>query len=70
MRPNFEKLKSGEPIAVAIDNINADERKISLKTRDATDSDDWRTFQAETSESASLGSLGEQLARALKKKDK
>jgi small subunit ribosomal protein S1 len=66
----FEKLKPGDPIPVAVDNINADERKISLKTRDAADSDDWRTFQAETSESAPMGSLGEQLARALKKKDK
>lgn len=65
----MEKLKPGDTVAVTIENINAAERKISLKPRDSGDEDAWRSYQAETGGSSSLSALGEQLARALKKRE-
>jgi small subunit ribosomal protein S1 len=67
----MEKLKPGDPISVTVESLNAAERKISLKPRDAGDEDEWRQFQKETSvPSSAMGALGEKLARALKKEEK
>jgi small subunit ribosomal protein S1 len=67
----MEKFKPGDPIAATIESINAADRKISLKPRDAGDEDEWRQFQKEPSAtSGSLGALGEKLARALQKDEK
>lgn len=65
----IEKLKAGDPIAVAIDTINAAERKISLKPRDIEDEDQWRQFQT-GADNSSMGVLGEKLSKMLNKKDK
>jgi small subunit ribosomal protein S1 len=64
----IDHLKPGDPIAVAVESVNPAERKISLKTRDSSDEEDWGRFQEKEGDS-SLGDLGEKLARALKKKD-
>ncbi|MCJ8499634.1 30S ribosomal protein S1 [Desulfatitalea alkaliphila] len=68
--PKMEKLKPGDPIAVAVDTVQADQRKISLKPADAQDEDSWREFKPDSGAApANMGALGEQLARALKKRN-
>jgi len=66
----FDKLKPGDTISLAIESINMDDRRISLKPKDSQDtvSDDWKAFQKQ-SDNTSMGSLGEQLAKALNKKE-
>lgn len=65
----MEKLKPGDAIGVAIDNINTAERKISLKPRDVDDEDQWHKFQTDTG-SSSMGILGEKLSKVLNDKEK
>jgi small subunit ribosomal protein S1 len=65
----IDKLKPGDTIVVAIENINAGDRKISLIPRDAGDEDGWKEFKNDETDSSSMGVLGEQLAKALNKKD-
>jgi small subunit ribosomal protein S1 len=60
----IERLKAGDSLAVVIDAILPDQRKISLGTTDGRVDDDWRQFS--DNQQASLGSLGEKLKQALK----
>ena len=62
-----DKLNQGEPITVIIDEIQPETRRISLGITDAKDEGDWQTFTEDSDKS--LGSLGEQLKRALKDND-
>jgi small subunit ribosomal protein S1 len=62
-----DKLNQGEAITVIIDEIQPETRRISLGITDAKDEGDWQTFADEPD--ASLGSLGEQLKRAMQDKD-
>jgi len=64
----FDSLKPGGSISVTIDRIDAGQRKISLGTGDAVDDQGWQQFAG--SEGDSLGSLGDQLKKALTKKHK
>jgi small subunit ribosomal protein S1 len=64
----IDKLKSGDPIAVTIESINPADRKISLKPGGAGDEEEWRRFDQKAGGSP-LGVLGEELAKALKKKN-
>lgn len=68
-RAELEKLKPGNPVAVTIQEIKVSERKVSLSTGEATETDDWRDH-APSVESGNLGSLGEKLQQALKAKEK
>ena len=63
----IDKLKPGDPIAVIIDEIHPETRRISLGISDAKDEEDWQSFTSDSSKS--LGSLGEQLKKALDGKD-
>ncbi len=65
----IEKLKAGDAIAVTVESVNAADRKISLKPRDAEDEEQWSQFQTNTAP-ASMGVLGEKLSKVLNKKDK
>jgi small subunit ribosomal protein S1 len=58
-----DKLTQGDAIAVIIDEIQPDTRRISLGVADAKDEEEWQSFAGDTEKS--LGSLGEQLKRAL-----
>ena len=64
----IEALKPGAAITVTIDGVNARERKISLGTGDAADDQGWQEFSGGTTES--LGSLGDQLKKALSQQKK
>ncbi len=62
----IEALKPGATINVTIDNVNVSERKISLGTGDAADDQSWQEYTGGTGNS--LGSLGDQLKKALDRK--
>ena len=64
-----DKLKPGDTLTVAVDTVNGNDRKISLKLTDRQDEGNWREFAAEPDNgNAALGDLGEKLASALKNK--
>jgi small subunit ribosomal protein S1 len=62
----IDALKRGDAIAVTIDAVRPEERKISLKLSHAEEENNWRQFRNAKSDSG-LGALGEKLAQALKK---
>jgi len=66
MAATIDKLKEGQSIPVLIENINPQERKISLAPGDKADETDWRKFS--DNKAPSLGDLGEKLQQALKTK--
>jgi small subunit ribosomal protein S1 len=67
-RADLEKLQPGEPVTVVVEEIRAAERKVSLSPGDAADETDWKRHAK--SDSASLGTLGDKLRRALRIKQK
>jgi small subunit ribosomal protein S1 len=64
----IEALKPGSVISVAIDGVNVADRKISLGIGDAADGQNWQEFASGTGDS--LGSLGDQLKKALSRQKK
>ena len=62
----IERLKVGETLPVIVEKIQAGERKITLKAGDAKEEGDWKKYAKGGGQS--MGSLGEQLQRALAKK--
>jgi small subunit ribosomal protein S1 len=66
--PHIERTKIGDGITVEIENIQTAQRKISLGTANAKVEEDWRQFTRQPD--SPLGSLGEQLQKALKQKQK
>ncbi len=65
----IEKTQVGEAIAVRIEAVNADQRKISLAPGDALESSDWKSFSKPATR-ASIGSLGDLLQKAMKDKER
>jgi small subunit ribosomal protein S1 len=63
----IEKLGQGDTIPVIVEEINTDERKISLAPRDMMDEEEWRSYTKGSEKP--MGSLGEKLYRALKTKE-
>ncbi|HDQ41514.1 MAG TPA: 30S ribosomal protein S1 [Desulfonatronum sp.] len=59
------KARSGDTIAVTIDVIDMDKRRISLALAEANHSEDWRGHSPQEKE---LGVLGAELQRAMRKK--
>jgi small subunit ribosomal protein S1 len=64
----IEALKPGAAITVTIDGVNAREHKISLGTGDASDDQGWQEFAGGSADT--MGSLGDQLKKALSQKKK
>ncbi|BBO69393.1 30S ribosomal protein S1 [Desulfosarcina alkanivorans] len=64
----FDTLKPGAAITVTIDGIHARERKISLGTGDGADDQGWQEYAGGTTNS--MGSLGDQLQKALARQKK
>lgn len=64
-RPSrIEKLDRGDPIAVIVEDIDQDGRKITLAPGDTGSEDEWHKYTANSRKS--MGSLGEKLQEALK----
>jgi small subunit ribosomal protein S1 len=64
----FDKMKEGDAVNVIINEIHPDTRRISLGLAEARSEEDWKAFTGEADRS--LGSLGEQLRRAIEGKEK
>jgi small subunit ribosomal protein S1 len=64
----IEKKREGDTITVAIEEIDVDQRKITLKPGDSGDEDDWKKFSKD--KDMPVSSLGEKLQTALKAKKK
>lgn len=64
----IEKLSEGSPITVIIEEINPQERKITLGPSDPAEDDDWKKYTRQ--ETMSLGTLGDKLQKALNSKIK
>ena len=62
-----EKLRQGDAVTVIVEEIQPDERKITLSPGDSMDEDDWRNFVKDGERP--IGSLGEKLQQALKSKN-
>lgn len=66
----IEKARPGDTIPVVIENVNVEERKISVGPGDAQDEGEWRRFVPGKDKNEGMGSLGEKLKQALAAKDK
>jgi len=64
----IESLKPGDAVAVRIIAVDTTQRKITLSPADGMDSREWENFSGKTAKPSSLGTLGEKLAAAMKKK--
>jgi small subunit ribosomal protein S1 len=67
-REAFDNLKRGDKVRVVVDSIDTEERRIALKPEDKSGSSEWQSFAQDTDES--MGSLGEQLKKAMDDKEK
>ncbi len=65
----IEKLKPGDKLAVAIDKIDAGQRRISLGPGDRADDGDWERFSPEAG-GAPMGDLAAKLQAALDARNK
>ena len=59
----FETIKIGATLKLIIEEINKDERKITLTTPDSNDAGEWQNYSPKNNNS--MGSLGELLKQAL-----
>ncbi|EFK05483.1 putative ribosomal protein S1 [delta proteobacterium NaphS2] len=66
----IEKARPGDTIPVVIENVNVEERKISVGPGDAQDEGEWRRFVPGRDQNQGMGSLGEKLKQALAAKKK
>jgi small subunit ribosomal protein S1 len=60
----IEKLKEGEGISVVVEEINENERKITLGPLDSMDESSWRDYTK--NQEKPMGSLGDKLLEAMK----
>ena len=65
---DMDKLRPGDDVAVVIERISIDERKISVVPGDKGNVDDWRPFALD--KGGAMGSLGEKFQKALQKKSR
>jgi len=64
-KPNLvEKLREGDAIMVVVEEINGDERKITLGPADSMEENAWRDYTK--NQEKPMGSLGDKLLEALK----
>jgi small subunit ribosomal protein S1 len=62
--PAIERLRVGDTISVTLDGIDPPKRRISLTAGDPGDAEDWKQYSGD-GENQALGSLGEELRRAM-----
>jgi small subunit ribosomal protein S1 len=62
----LEKLKEGDAIAIRVEAMSPNQRKITLTPADTAEEQNWQSFS--DASTSSLGALGEKLQRAMDKK--
>jgi small subunit ribosomal protein S1 len=63
----YDKLGVGDAVTVSIESVNLRERKISLGTGKKEDVSDWKGYKPQSA-GTGMGSLGDALAQAMRKK--
>ena len=63
----YDKLAPGDTVVVSIEAVNPGQRKISLGTGKKEDVVDWKGYKPKSA-GTGLGSLGDALAKAMKRK--
>lgn len=63
----IDKLKSGDSIQICVESVDEERRRISLTLISSDSTEDWKSFVP--SESKNLGTMGELLKNAMKKKE-
>ena len=64
---DFEKLKPGDHVSIMIQQVDEDQRRITLTSPDQKEGDNWKQF-ADSKNSQSLGTMGDLLKKAMEKK--
>ncbi|KPA10027.1 30S ribosomal protein S1 [Candidatus Magnetomorum sp. HK-1] len=59
----IEKLNIGDKISIHINEINTEERRISLGTADSNDEGDWKQFSSDSKSTKGVSDLGEQIKK-------
>jgi small subunit ribosomal protein S1 len=65
-----EHLKEGDSIAVTVEEIQADARKITLAPADEAEEGQWKEFGQSEAAAPPMSDLAEKLRRAMEKKKK
>lgn len=65
---NYDRLKPGDMVNVMVAEISEDSRRVSLAPPDAKEGSDWKKFAENENKSQSIGSMGDLLMEAMKKK--
>ncbi|MCU0563359.1 MAG: S1 RNA-binding domain-containing protein, partial [Desulfobacterales bacterium] len=67
----IEKAREGDTLLVAVEEVNVQRRRISLAAASADDEGDWRSFtpKSQGGGGSSLGSLADQLQKALRSRE-
>lgn len=63
---SIDKFKAGQSVGLLVESVNAAERKISLKLREADTESDWKHFKEEPAKESAMGTMGDILSQALK----
>ena len=69
---DVQKAREGDTLLVAVEEVNVQRRRISLAAASADDEGDWRSFTPKSPQGgggSSLGSLAEQLQKALRTRE-
>ncbi len=69
MPGRIEKMKPGDKLAVTVDKIDSEQRRISLGPGDRSEDKDWEQFSPATG-NAALGDLADKLQAALNARKK
>ncbi len=66
----FDQLKEGDPVAVTVEEIQTESRKITLGPADEAEEGKWKEFRQSESAAAPMSDLAEKLKQAMEKKKK
>jgi small subunit ribosomal protein S1 len=64
----WDKLKPGDPVSIRIESIDPGNRRMTLVPADSSQTDNWKSF-AKSENKQGLGTLGQKLQQAMRKKD-
>jgi small subunit ribosomal protein S1 len=64
----WDKLNPGDAVAVRIESLDPENRRMTLAPADASQAEDWRSY-AKSDNKHGLGTLGQKLQQAMQRKD-
>ena len=64
----WDKLKPGDTVAIRIESVDPENRRMTLAPADASQTEDWKSY-AKSDNKQGLGTLGQKLQQAMQRKD-